>query len=143
MRSGEFRVWQREVDSPPCKHPKGKEPNQAHAGWVKLGCAVPNAGTRCWKSPTSLGTQNGQCHKISDPQTHPGHSLMPTGQSPGACGSIAILVESHLPLEQILLRRSKLANLLWGVIILTALQGAERWRHWPPMVQFILPTPGL
>lgn len=67
--------------------------------------------------PRWLRAQNIQHPTISDPQINSGPSLMPTGQSPGPCVSIDILVEGHLPLGQILLMRSKLVCVLWDDLI--------------------------
>lgn len=143
---GERRIWGSAAGGgfASLQAPKGEG---AHPGSCRMGetCAIHGVGTRCWESPTllllqaaqsssatalvqtrQLRAQTIQHRPISAPQTSPGRSLMPTGQSPGAHGSITISVECQLPLGQIFLRRSKLARLLWDDIILTTLQGLER-----------------
>lgn len=49
---GAFGIWQHEAGLLPCK--KGKEPNQTHMGWVKLCCAAPGMGMKCWEIPPLL-----------------------------------------------------------------------------------------
>lgn len=59
---GAFGIWQHEAGLLPCK--KGKEPNQAHMGWVKLCCAAPGMGMKCWEIPPLLLLQKKRqlCH---------------------------------------------------------------------------------